>query len=234
LYGVPKSGNRIDINVPALRLVVLSILFISLSFTISTWMGGPNWLNGECPDQIVQFLPMFLFFIFLLPVLIRIGGRAGRVITGISCFLLALFVTVNLLCGFLIFRDHLQYRGNILTEADVPVVDKEQAIWYIVQDWSRSSESDTISIDYDLDRGVWDGISSTKPTILLNKWYPASMTEGRGFDYEMLRRDGLKNAQEGIQDRTFGNGRYLITYAFENPPEVNAQMLTEHVLAGYG
>ncbi len=125
------------VNIPALQLVVLSVLFISLSFTISTWMGGPNWLNGERPDQIVQFLPMFLFFIFLLPVLIRIGGRAGRVITGISYFLLGLFVTVNLLCGFLIVRDHLQYRGNILTEADVPLVDKEQAIRYIAQDWKN-------------------------------------------------------------------------------------------------
>jgi hypothetical protein len=230
LYGVPRSdNNRPAVNVPALQLVVLSVLFISLSFSISTWMGGPNWLNGERPDQIVQFLPMFLFFIFLLPVLIRLGGRAGRAITAISYFLLALFVTVNLLCGFMIVHDHLQYRGNILTEADVPLVDKEQAIRYIAQDWSRSSTSQTISIDYDIDRGIWDGVSSTEPAVLLNKWYPASLTEGRGFDYEMLRRYGLKNQQEGIQLRTFGSGRYLVTYAFENPPQVNAANVTEHV-----
>ena len=229
LHGVPRSDNRPAVNVPALQLVVLSVLFISLSFTISTWMGGPNWLNGERPDQIVQFLPMFLFFIFLLPVLIRIGGRAGRAITAISYFLLALFVTVNLLCGFMIVRDHLQYRGNILTEADVPLMDKEQAIRYIAQDWSRSFTSHTIPIDYDIDRGIWDGISSTEPAVLLNRWYPASLTEGRGFDYEMLRRYGLRNEQEGIQLRTFGNGRYLVTYAFEDPPQVNAEKLTEHV-----
>jgi hypothetical protein len=229
LHGVPGSDNRPAVNVPALRLVVLSVLFISLSFTISTWMGGPSWLNGERPDQIVQFLPMFLFFIFLLPVLIRIGGRTGRAITAISYFLLALFVTVNLLCGFMIVHDHLQYRGNILTEADVPLVDKEQAIRYIAQDWSRSSTSQTISIDYDIDRGVWDGVSSTEPAVLLNKWYPASLTEGRGFDYEMLRRYGLKNKQEGVQLRTFGNGRYLVTYAFEDPPQVNAANSSEHV-----
>ena len=229
LHGVPGSGNHPAVNVPALRLVVLSILFISLSFTISTWMGGPNWLNGERPDQIVQFLPMFLFFIFLLPVLIRVGGRAGRVITGISYFLLGLFVTVNLLCGFMIVRDHLQYRGNILTEADVPLADKEQAIRYIAQDWSRSFTSQTIPIDYDIDRGVWDGIASTEPAVLLNKWYPASLTEGRSFDYEMLRRYGLKNEQEGVQHRTFGNGRYLVTYAFEEPPQVTAANITEHV-----
>jgi hypothetical protein len=226
LYG---AGKRSTVNVPALQLVILSILFICLSFAISTSMGGPNWLNGERPDQTVQFLPMFLFFIFLLPVLIKIEGTAGRIIKGISYFLLALFVTVNLLCGFMIVRDHLQYRGNILTEADIPLVDKEEAIRYIAKDWSRSSATRTIPIDYDIDRGVWDGVSSTEPALLLNNWYPASLTEGRGFDYELLRRYGLKNEQEGVQQRTFGNGRYLVTYTFEEPPQVKTGKITTHI-----
>lgn len=228
-YGVPKSGDRPAVHLPALRLVVLSVLFVSLSFTISTWMGGADWLNGERPDQIVQFLPMFLFIIFLLPMVIKMRDRAGQVITGISYFLLALFVTINLLCGFMIVRDHLQYRGNILTEADIPLVDKEQAIQYIAEDWSHSSTSLMIPIDYDIDRGVWEGISSTEPALLLNKWYSASLTEGRGFDYEMLRRYGLKNEQEGVQLRTFGNGRYLITYAFEDPPQVKTGRIKHHI-----
>jgi hypothetical protein len=229
MYGVPRSVNSPAVHIPALRLVILSILFISLSFTISIWMGGPNWLNGERPDQIVQFLPMFLFFIFLLPVLIKTGDRAGRVITWISYFLLAFFVTVNLLCGFLIVRDHLQYRGNILTEADVPLSNKEQAIRYIVEDWSRFNSSGAIPIDYDIDRGIWEGISSTEPALLLAKWYPASLTEGRCFDYERLRRYGLKNEQEGVQLRTFGNGRYLVTYAFEDPPQVKTGHAAHHI-----
>ena len=229
VYGIPKPANQPAVNAPALRLVVLSILFISLSFTLSTWIGGPDWLNGERPDQIVQFLPMFLFFIFLLPVLIKIEGTAGRVITGISYFLLTLFVTVNLLCGFMIVQDHLRYRGDVLTEADIPLVDKEQALQYIANDWSRSSSSDTVAIDYDLGGGLWDGISSTEPALLLIHWYPALMTEGRGFDYELLRRYGLKNEQEGVQLRTFGNGRYLITYAFEDPPQVKTGRVTNHI-----
>ena len=229
VYGMPLTGNRPAVNVPALRLVILSILFISLSYTISAWMGGPDWLNGERPDQIVQFLPLFLFFIFLLPVLIKVGGRAGRVITVTSYFLLALFVTINLLCGLMIVRDHLQYGGSILTEADVPLVDKEQALHYIASDWSRFSPSHTISVDYDIDRGVWQDISSTEPALILNRWYPASLTEGRCFDYEMLRRYGLENEQEGVQLRTFGNGRYLVTYAFEDPPQVKTSRFTNHV-----
>lgn len=224
LHGVPGSDRRPAVNIPALQLVVLSVLFISLSFTISTWLGGPDWLNGERPDQIVQFLPMFLFFIFLLPVLIRIGGRAGRVITGTSYLLLGLFVTVNLLCGFLIVRDHLQYRGNILTEADVPLVDKEQAIAFIVQDWKNNSGSSTISVDYNLGGGRWDWVSGFGKH--LAKWYAAPMTIGRSFDYELLRGYGLTNDQEGVQMRAFGRGRYLLTYAFEDPPQVNEGKVT--------
>ena len=55
------------------------------------------------------------------------------------------------------------------------------------------------------------------------------MTEGRGFDYELLRRYGLKNEQEGVQLRTFGNGRYLVTYAFEDPPQVKTGRVTNHI-----
>ena len=229
VYGRSQTANNQALNVPALRLVILSILFISLSFTISAWMGGPNWLDGERPDQIVQFLPMFLFFIFLLPVLVQIGGRSGRVIKGISYFLLALFVAINLLCGFMIVRDHLQYRGNALTEADVPLVDKELALKYIASDWSHFSTSDRIPVDYDIDRGIWENVSSSEPARILNNWYPASLTEGRGFDYDMLRGYGLKNEQEGIQLRSFGNSRYLVTYSFEAPPQVKIGHTTERI-----
>ncbi len=227
VQGVPQTGKRPVVHIPALRLVILSVLFICLSFTISKWMGGPDWLNGERPDQIVQFLPMFLFFIFLLPVVVKIEGLAGHVITGLSYFLLALFVTVNLLCGFLIVRDHLQYRGNTLSEADIPLVDKEQALAFIVQDWRNYSDSSTIPVDYDLGGAQWNWVPGFGER--LTKWYAAPMTMGRSFDYELLRRYGLKNSQEGVQIRDFGNGRYLLTYAFEDPPQVKTGKFTNYV-----
>ena len=192
VHGIRGTEGRLSGGVPSFRLVVLSMLFICLSFTISTWMGGPNWLNGERPDQVVQFLPMFLYFIFLLPVLVRIDGMAGALIRGVSYFSLFIFLTTNLLCGFGILHDHLQYRGSVLTEADIPLTDKEQAVDYIARDWINRSSSQVIPVDYDVDRGIWENISSTEPATLLTKWYPASLTEGRGFDYELLRRYGLK------------------------------------------
>jgi len=229
VYGMDRPGSHSEANDPALSLVVLSMLFICLSFAISSWIGGPNWLAVERPDQIVQFLPLFLYFIFLLPVVIRIEGRTGDMITRLSYLLLAIFVAVNLLCGFMIVRDHLQYRGNILSEADIPLVNKEQAVDFIARDWKNHSSSNIIPVDYDLGGGRWDWVP--KFGRRLTKWYPAPMTIGRSFDYELLRKYGFVNNQEGIQLRTFGDGRYLLTYAFEDPPQVKAGQI-RHIIFG--
>jgi hypothetical protein len=55
------------------------------------------------------------------------------------------------------------------------------------------------------------------------------MTIGRALDYELLRRHGLTNQQEGIQIREFGNSRYLVTYAFEDPPQTEGGRMTHFV-----
>jgi hypothetical protein len=227
VYGLEKANGLSRVNFPALRLVTLSLIFISLAYTISIWMGGPNWLNGERSDQTVQFLPMFLYFIFLLPVLIRIDGRAASIITGLSYFLLVVFVTTNVLCGLMTIRDYRQYRGNILSEADIPLIDKEQAVDFIASDWKTHSSASTIPVDYHLGGGRWDWVPQFGKK--LTKWYTAPMTMGRSFDYELLRRYGLTNMQEGVQLRTFGNGRYLVTYAFEDPPQVKTGCVTNHI-----
>ena len=218
LNGLGRTNPRMTISRPAIRLVILSMLFISLSFAISGWLGGPDWLHGERPDQIVQFLPMFLFFILLLPRLITIEGRIGEIVIGVSYLSWFVFISVNLVCGFMVVRDHLQYRGNILSEADVPLTDKMQVVNFIASDWGEYSGSEIIPVDYNLGGGKWDWVPGFGDK--LNHWYTAPMTQGRSFDYELLRGYGLKNRKEGIQLRNFGDGRYLVTYAFENPPQV--------------
>ena len=227
--GLSKADPGIEVHRPAFRLVVVSTLFVSLSFAFSAWLGGPDWLHSERPDQIVQFLPMFLVFIFLLPRLISFEGRIGDTIIGVSYFSLLIFTAANLLCGWMILRDHLQYRGNVLSEADVPLIFKMEVVDFIAMDWQQVSDSSIVTVEYDLDRGIWEKVSATEPALLLSKWYPASLTEGRSFDYDLLRRYGLSNSQEGIQLRTFGDGRYLVTYAFEDPPKTVRGKITHHM-----
>jgi hypothetical protein len=221
----PKNSG-LHTNVSLVQVVALSGSFIVLSYAFSAWLGGADWLHDQRPDQTVQFLPMSLLFIFLLPISITRNGKVEELIKSISNLLLGVFVTVNLLCGFMIIRDHLQYRGSILTEADVPLVNKMQVVDFIASDWKNHSSSNVIPVDYDLE-GRWGWIP--KFGLKLEKWYPAPMTQGRSFDYELLRRYGLTNQQEGIQLRTFGNGRYLVTYAFEAPPQIEDGKITNYI-----
>jgi hypothetical protein len=196
--------------------VILSTLLISLSFATSEYLGAPEWLVGERLDQTVQFLPMLLFLIFLLPVTIIHNDIHQKVTYGVSYGLLSLFVAVNVVCGISLIRDHLQYHGNILTNADVPLKDKVQAVDFIAADWKNISNAKTIPVDYDLGGSKWDIVPEFG--VMLTQWYPAPMTQGRSFDYELLRHYGMTNQQEGIQLRTCEHGRYLVGYAFEDPP----------------
>ncbi|MBK9925955.1 MAG: hypothetical protein IPP66_11780 [Anaerolineales bacterium] len=215
------------VNSSAARVVITSGIFIVLSYTLSAFFGGPSWMDGKRLDQTAQFFPLFLLVIFLLPHVITTNGLTYKLINGVSYFLVGLFCITNLVCGFLIIRDHLQYRGNVLSEADVPLIDKMQAVDFIAKDWKEHSDSNFIPVDYDLGGGKWDWI----PTFgdKLSPWYPAPMTIGRSFDYELLRRYGLTNQQEGIQFRTFGGGKYLVTYVFEDPPTVKKGNITHYI-----
>jgi hypothetical protein len=215
------------INAPAARMAILSALFIVLSYTFSAWLGGPAWVDNERLDQTVQFLPMFLILIFLLPLIISVDGRAEKTINRISYGSLVVFGTVNLLCGLMIIRDHLQYRGNALTEADVPLTDKMQVLNFVTSDWKIFSNSNIIPVDYDLGGEVWDWVPEFG--LALTPWYPAPMTTGRSFDYELLRQYGLSNYQEGVQLRAFGTGRYLITYVFEDTPQVAGAHIASYI-----
>ena len=221
------KASGMKVHVPALRLVVLSTLFLGLSYAISALLGGPDWLHGERLDQTVQFLPLLLYLIFLLPVAILPGGAFQKIIGRISLALLSFFTVVNLVGGSLLIHDHLQYRGNILTVADVPLRDKMQVIAFIASDWKRISDSKTIPVDYELGGAVWDFIPEFGRGLL--PWYPAPMTLGRSFDYEFLRQYGFTNHQEGIQIRTCDRGRYIIAYAFEDPAlHLNHGPITYH------
>ncbi len=221
------QDSNLTINPATIQLVVLSALIIGLSYSITLCLGGPDWIDAKRPDQTVQFLPMFLFLVFLLPVTFMNQGKLQKIIAGLSFAFLILFAVVNLACGQLIIRDRLLFHGRRLTEADVPLIDKQHVVDFIANDWRMHSTSNIIPVDYDLGGGRWDWVPEFGKR--LEKWYPAPMTMGRSFDYELLRRYGLTNQQEGIQLRTFGSGRYLITYVFEARPQNEHGKITNYI-----
>lgn len=223
---ISHASDKDWINIVPARIVILCGLFILLAYSLAALLGSANWWSNQRADQTVQFLPLFLLLIFFMPFSIS-NPRMGKIIYRISNVLLATFVLVNLFCGFLILRDHLRYRGDVLTEADVALVDKMHVVDFIASDWKNHSNSEQIPVDYNLGGGKWDWVPEFGEK--LTKWYPAAMTQGRSFDYELLRRYGLRNEQEGVQLRTFGNGRYLVNYAFEPPPTVEQGRIAHYI-----
>jgi hypothetical protein len=223
---LPSRNSAFHSNASVVQIVLLSGSFIILSYAFAMWLGGADWFGNQRPDQTVQFLPLFLIFIFLLPFSVTRNGTES-IIAGFSKILFFLFVALNLVGGFLIVRDHLQYRGDALTEADVPLRDKMQVVEFIAHDWKNHSDSNVVPVDYDLGGGKWDWVPEFGQN--LTRWYPAPMTPGRSFDYELLRRYGLTNQQEGTQLRSFGDGRYLVTYAFEEAPKVEQSQVTHFI-----
>jgi hypothetical protein len=205
----------------------LMILLVALSYAISPLIGGPVWANNQRLDNVTQFLPLLLLSWFLMPFLVELPGLAKKWVLRITWIISITYTVTSLIVGVLIVMANLSYRGNVLTQADVPLVDKLQAIGFIANDWKSNSSSKIIPVDYDLGGGFWDWIP--KFGTRYSKWYAAPFTLGRAFDYEFLREYGLHNYQEGIEIRSFGTGRYLINYAFDPPPQVPGHPMRDYV-----
>lgn len=193
----------------------LMLLFVMLSYAIGPLLGAELWARGERLDEAVQFIPFLLILWFGAPLVVdlpeRLRKTAGVLTGGIAIFVSAL----SMLLGFAIVRNNLIYQGRALI-ADVPLRDKMNAVKFIATDWKTRSASPQIPVDYDIAGRRWARVPRFGKHY--EKWYPAPYTLGRIYDYLLLRQYGLWNSQEGIQAREFGNGRYLLTYAFEPPP----------------
>jgi hypothetical protein len=216
---------RLEVDAQTRRLVMLGLTFIVLSYLISPLLGGPALAYNQRLDQSVQFLPLFLMSIFLVPLAVAPSSTWLRRVTSVVVISAMVFSVVNFASGLLIVRDHQNYRGAVLSSADVPLTDELDVVEFIAADWKRHSSSDTVAVDYRLGGGKWDWVPSFGQA--LTRWYPAPMTLGRSFDFELRRRFGLTNQQEGVQLRTFGTGRYLVTYAFEPSPRVSEMTVTD-------
>jgi hypothetical protein len=194
----------------------ISFAFIAICYILSPLLGGAMWSRGERPDQLVQFLPFFLILWFLAPLAVPLSTPARRMAIRVSLGLAIVYSLLNLSAGALVIRSQLDYRGSILTQADVPLLDKIDAVDFIARDWRTRSSSTRIPVDYDLGGGLWDYLPGFGRKY--QPWFPATYTLGREFDYELLRCYSLTNSQEGIQLRSLSQARYLVNYAFEPPP----------------
>ena len=117
---------------------------------------------------------------------------------------------INLLVGYSVYNDHLNYKGKILTDSDIPLIQKQKAVNFIASDWKRNSNKKSIKINYYFPDNRYSWINKFGERY--NKYYPGVYTRGREYDYILKKSHNLKNSQEGIQLRSFLEDGYTITY----------------------
>jgi hypothetical protein len=115
--------------------------------------------------------------------------------------------------SWFIVQNHLTYRGPVLTEAAVPIDDKQNLIASIAQ---RSSwETSPVTIQYRID-GLWNWIPQFGT--LLDPWYPNVYTLGRTYDF-MLKHYYNMNAQSHMNVVEPNCPNFIVSYSFEPAPE---------------
>ena len=131
-----------------LFFIFTSYLFIFLVIVFGAILGSPNWVKGERLDMQVHLLPLFFIIWFLTPWIIQFSQSFNKYLKFFTLSLLATFIAVNLCGGYFVYNDHKDYKGKILTDADVPLIQKQQAIEYIVEDWRKNSDDEIIKVGY--------------------------------------------------------------------------------------
>jgi hypothetical protein len=217
------------------RKWVIVLVFVVLAYGVNPLLGGFFWHRGERLDQSVQFLPFILALAFATPFLLnetspsapllrtlRAGAFTASCIYGIS----------QLVIGWGIVQAHLAYRGTVISDSDVTLRDKVDALKWIVQDHRTQGTSREIALLYAFEGGLWDWVDDFGQNVL--QWYPsAPLTTGRSLDFELLRHYGIRNHFEGIQLRNSraGEAEYVLSYACRPIPaaQLNRGVNQTHV-----
>lgn len=195
---------------PLLRSFKAIFIFLIASYCLTPLVYAPQWFKGERPDQFVQFFPFLLLIIFLAPWGISLPVFLSRFFKGMVVVFGGIFCLLNVYAGHLVVQASLKNPYREIPESDVPLFYKLKAIKFIAYS-EHFKANRPVKVDYDF------GEASHTEWIVefgkkIEKWYPAPMSIGRAFDYEFLRRYGLKNYQEGVQERVVGSGKYIIGY----------------------
>jgi len=214
----PRVGPPLG---PGLEQLAWIAGIVALAHVLSPLLGGPTWARGERMDMAIQWFPLLAVAWFGLALALPSSWRAGRAARKATLGVAVLFAVASLALGQAVRDSYLSYRGPVLAPADVSLADKLAVVDAIAADWTRMGTGSRVPVDYALGGGVWDWVPSFG--MGMERWYPAPMTLGRAFDYELLRRHGLSNDQEGRARSPPGSGRYVVSYSSRPPPVVEGR-----------
>ncbi len=209
--------------------IALCFGFVWLSFVLSPLLGGPALAAGERPDQMVRLLPLLMVAAIAAALSVPAPGPWRRPVRWVAMVLIGTCILLGTLTSAVLVTRHLAYRGPELTDADVPLLNKTAVVRFIARDWRAGDRTGDPSVYYHLMSTRWVFIPEWGA--LMRRWYPRNVyTVGRGFDYELWRVHGLRNAQEG-RARTPQTARYVVSYAREPEPQA-PHLAIRHTVIG--
>ena len=202
------------------RFITALLFFIGFCSLVSPVLGGPDFTDFQRMDTYIQYYPLFLILWFL--VIDEASEIKIRYINlkkaGLSVLVFSILLNLTLSIG--IIYENINYSGNKLTEADVPLVEKIDVTKYIAEDMNKK-QIKTASMSYQLGGGIWDWIPDHSE--VFSKWYPQyPYTIGRVYDYMLLNKYSINNEYEGLNSRDFQNSDYIVSYIL-NEPELDSK-----------
>lgn len=192
--------------------VAVIVGFCVLMVSLSPLLGGFAWGLGQRPDQVAQFYPLLVVAAF--------GALAPWRRLRFPVLVLALLFGASNWIQTKRLRDSLRdYRGPEMTTADLPLVDRRRAIDFVASDWEQFSNAGTgvanaVPIYYAFGAD-WKWIIERYGPVLAQWYSDEPYTVGRAYDWELRRRWGLANQDEGLAQaaRAWRGQRYTLSMA---------------------
>ena len=220
-----KNANTKVFDSLNFRFLIAISFFIYFSTLINPALGGPNFSNSERMENYIPYYPFFIIIWFLTIDKLEIFNIGKIKFSKLNKSLLISVISINLLLSIFTISDNLTYSGDKLTNADIPLTEKMEVVHFIAEDMSNKGLKEA-TISYQLGGGIWDYIPKHGEKYV--EWFPKyPYTIGRVYDYILYSNYSIINKYEGLNDRSFNDSQYIISYIFNTPDIYDENKYTE-------
>ena len=224
LFNNILSANKINISYRP-KIIFFIICF---NYLLTPFLGGPNFFANERIDMELSLYFLFLIgsVMFIWEVFVQI--KYGDQLTKLYIFSLSIFIILNIMYSFHLYKEYIDYDESLISISDVPLKYKLQVVDYLYQDALSSNLliNNEIKVFYDLSGNNFGWINEFGRNY--PEYYDSPYTIGRIFDLLLLKEFNIKNSQENIQLRRVDDVDYVVTYRFNSKINVDNLKVTSY------
>ena len=224
LFNNILSANKINISYRP-KIIFFIICF---NYLLTPFLGGPNFFANERIDMELSLYFLFLIgsVMFIWEVFVQI--KYGDQLTKLYIFSLSIFIILNIMYSFHLYKEYIDYNESLVSNSDVPLKYKLQVVDYLYQDALSSNLliNNEIKVFYDLSGNNFGWINEFGRNY--PEYYDSPYTIGRIFDLLLLKEFNIKNSQENIQLRRVDDVDYVVTYRFNSKINLDNLKVTSY------